>query len=73
MSAEKTAPTELQIKVNDKLRPGSILWLDRNQNGFAYTKFGDPCPPPGRAAYVVVNPVDYERVLDDIREGRIEY
>jgi hypothetical protein len=74
MSADKTAPTELQIKVNSLIRPGKIAWLDRNENPFAYTTFGDPTPfAPGRAAYVVVNPDDVERVQAAILDGRITY
>lgn len=71
--SERTAPTELQIKTNDLIRVGSVAWLDKNENPFAYTKFGEPCPPAGRAGFIVINPEDYDRAIQAIQDGILTF
>jgi hypothetical protein len=71
--SDRTAPIGLEIKVNEHMKRGAILWLDKKGDSFAYTKFGDPGPPPGRAAFIAINPEDYDLVLDAILDGRISY
>jgi hypothetical protein len=73
MSAEKTGPTELQIKTDKAIRPGHIAWLDRNESPFAYTKFGGMGVPTGRAFFIVVHPDDYERAITALSQGEITF
>ena len=66
-------PTGLQIKTNDLIRVGKIAWLDQFERPFAYTDFGDPCPPRGRAAYIVVHPESYDEAIQAIESGLIVF
>lgn len=71
--ADIVKPTELQIKTNDLIRVGKIAWLDKFERPFAYTNFDDPCPPRGRAAFIVVHPESYDDAILGIENGSITF